>query len=118
MGGCLADVLECFDSANTVKMTEPQTAYCCREALRSLATFIHYVAYIATLRVIIFCCPPMGDIKLADFGYAAQSTKKNIKCNTLLYLLFGGSLVCVRHFSFFFYNNIGMAPLATERAAP
>jgi len=80
-GGCLTDVLECFDS---VQMTEPQIAYCCRETLRSLA-YIHSLHRIhRDIKSDNILLSSDGHIKLADFGYAAQLTQKQIKRNTVV----------------------------------
>jgi hypothetical protein len=80
-GGCLTDVLECFDS---VQMTEPQIAYCCRETLRSLA-YIHSLHRIhRDIKSDNILLSSDGQIKLADFGYAAQLTQKQLKRNTVV----------------------------------
>lgn len=80
-GGCLTDVLECFD---TVQMTEPQVAYCCRETLKSLA-YIHSLHRIhRDIKSDNILLSSEGHIKLADFGYAAQLTQKQLKRNTVV----------------------------------
>jgi len=80
-GGCLTDVLECFDS---VQMTEPQIAYCCRETLKSLA-YIHSLHRIhRDIKSDNILLSSDGHIKLADFGYAAQLTQKQLKRNTVV----------------------------------
>jgi len=80
-GGCLTDVLECFDS---VQMTEPQIAYCCRETLRSLA-YVHSLHIIhRDIKSDNILLSSDGKIKLADFGYAAQLTHKRVKRNTVV----------------------------------
>lgn len=80
-GGCLTDVLECFD---TVQMTEPQIAYCCRETLRSLA-YVHSLHRIhRDIKSDNILLSNDGKIKLADFGYAAQLTNGRVKRNTVV----------------------------------
>jgi len=79
--GCLTDVLECFDS---VQMTEPQIAYCCRETLRSLA-YVHSLHRIhRDIKSDNILLSTDGKIKLADFGYAAQLTHGRVKRNTVV----------------------------------
>jgi hypothetical protein len=79
--GCLTDVLECFDS---VQMTEPQIAYCCRETLRSLA-YVHSLHRIhRDIKSDNILMSTDGHIKLADFGYAAQLTNGRVKRNTVV----------------------------------
>jgi len=79
--GCLTDVLECFDS---VQMTEPQVAYCCRETLRSLA-YVHSLHRIhRDIKSDNILLSTDGKIKLADFGYAAQLTHGRVKRNTVV----------------------------------
>lgn len=80
-GGCLTDVLECFDS---VQMTEPQIAYCCRETLRSLA-YVHSLHRIhRDIKSDNILLTNDGKIKLADFGYAAQLTNGRYKRHTVV----------------------------------
>jgi len=80
-GGCLTDVLECFES---VKLTEPQIAYCCRETLKSLA-YVHSLHRIhRDIKSDNVLLSNDGHIKLADFGYAAQLTKKSKNRNTVV----------------------------------
>jgi len=80
-GGCLTDVLECFD---TVKLTEPQIAYVARETLRSLS-YIHSLHCIhRDIKSDNLLLGLDGALKLADFGYAAQLNKKQSKRNTVV----------------------------------
>jgi len=80
-GGCLTDVLEQF---NTVKLSESQVAYVCERTLRALS-FIHdnhrIHRDIKSDNVLI---NSRGDVKLADFGYAAQLTQDKQKRNTVV----------------------------------
>jgi len=80
-GGCLTDVLECFDS---VQMTEPQIAYVARECIRSLS-YIHSLHRIhRDIKSDNILLGSDGSVKLADFGYAAQLTQKQKQRNTVV----------------------------------
>lgn len=68
-GGCLTDVLECFERE---QMTEAQIAFCCRETLKSLA-YIHSLHCIhRDIKSDNILLSSEGHLKLGDFGYAAQ----------------------------------------------
>lgn len=80
-GGCLTDVLECFDS---VQMTEQQIAFVARETLKSLA-YIHSLHRIhRDIKSDNILLSSEGNVKLADFGYAAQLTNKQKQRNTVV----------------------------------
>lgn len=80
-GGCLTDILEAFDS---VKMSETQIAFVCRETLKSLA-YIHAMHRIhRDIKSDNILLGSDGSVKLADFGYAAQLTQKQQKRNTVV----------------------------------
>jgi serine/threonine protein kinase len=80
-GGCLTDVLEAFD---TVQMDEAQIAYLSRESLKALS-YIHNLHRIhRDIKSDNVLLGADGSVKLADFGYAAQLTKKQQKRNTVV----------------------------------
>jgi len=80
-GGCLTDVLEQFQ---TVKMNEAQIAYVCERSLRALS-YIHGNHRIhRDIKSDNILINSRGDVKLADFGYAAQLTQDKQKRNTVV----------------------------------
>jgi len=80
-GGCLTDVLEQFA---TIKLTEPQIARVCMETLKSL-TYIHGKHRIhRDIKSDNILLNSKGDVKIADFGYAAQLTEQQKKRNTVV----------------------------------
>lgn len=80
-GGCLTDILEQFD---TIKLTEPQIALICRETLKALA-HIHSLHRIhRDIKSDNILLTKTGQIKVADFGYAAQLTQQRQKRNTVV----------------------------------
>jgi len=80
-GGCLTDVLECFPD---VQMTETQIAYAARETLQSLA-YVHAHHQIhRDIKSDNILLSDRGELKLADFGYAAQLTRGVGKRNTVV----------------------------------
>lgn len=79
--GCLTDVLECFD---TVQMNEGQIAFVVQQSLKALA-YIHSLHRIhRDIKSDNILLGLDGSVKLADFGYAAQLTKKQSKRNTVV----------------------------------
>lgn len=80
-GGCLTDVLEQFE---TVKMTESQIARVCFETLKALS-YIHSRHRIhRDIKSDNILLNMKGDVKLADFGYAAQLTQQQQKRRTVV----------------------------------
>jgi len=80
-GGCLTDILEQFDE---IKLTEGQIAHCCRETLKALS-YIHSLHRIhRDIKSDNVLLTTNGEVKLADFGYAAQLTQKQQKRNTVV----------------------------------
>jgi len=80
-GGCLTDVLEQFDA---VKLNENQIAYVCLQTLRALS-YIHANHRIhRDIKSDNVLLNTRGEIKLADFGYAAQLTQDKQKRNTVV----------------------------------
>lgn len=74
--GCLTDILAYYED-NQFKMTEPQMAYCLKEALKGLA-YIHSLSRIhRDIKSDNILCGSKGEIKLTDFGFAAQLKTKN-----------------------------------------
>lgn len=80
-GGCLTEILEHF--AN-LRMTEAQIAYVARETLQALV-YIHSLHRIhRDIKSDNILLNSKGEVKIADFGYAAQLTKKQKKRNTVV----------------------------------
>lgn len=80
-GGCLTEVLEQFDS---VQMNEAQMAYASNETLKALL-YIHQLHRIhRDIKSDNILLGDDGSVKIADFGYAAQLTKKQQKRNTVV----------------------------------
>lgn len=80
-GGCLTEILEHF---GPIRMSEPQIAYVCRETLRALV-YIHSLHRIhRDIKSDNILLNSKGEVKIADFGYAAQLTKKQKKRNTVV----------------------------------
>jgi len=80
-GGCLTDVLECFED---VALNEAQIAYATRETLESLAYVHAHHRIHRDIKSDNILLSDHGQIKLADFGYAAQLTKVGNKRNTVV----------------------------------
>jgi len=80
-GGCLTEVLEQFEH---VQMIEAQIAFATLESLRGLA-YIHSLHRIhRDIKSDNILLSSDGQVKLADFGYAAQLTQQKQKRNTIV----------------------------------
>jgi len=80
-GGCLTEVLEQFEH---VQMSEVQMAYSCLETLKALR-YIHSLHRIhRDIKSDNILVGEEGDVKIADFGYAAQLTQQQQKRNTVV----------------------------------
>jgi len=80
-GGCLTDILEQFDA---LKMSEPMIAYVCKETIDGLQ-YIHSLHRIhRDIKSDNILLGGNGEVKLADFGYAAQLTQQKKKRNTIV----------------------------------
>jgi len=80
-GGCLTDILEQFD---TVQMNEKMIAHVCKETLDGLQ-YIHSLHRIhRDIKSDNILLGGGGEVKLADFGYAAQLTQQKSKRNTIV----------------------------------
>jgi len=79
--GCLTEVLDQWEFC---QMNEGQIAYVCRETLRALA-FIHGLHRIhRDIKSDNILLNEVGEVKIADFGYAAQLTQKKALRNTVV----------------------------------
>jgi serine/threonine protein kinase len=77
----LTDILEQF---GPIQMTEPQVARVCNETIKALV-YIHGQHRIhRDIKSDNILLNDKGEVKIADFGYAAQLTKKNVKRNTVV----------------------------------
>jgi tRNA A-37 threonylcarbamoyl transferase component Bud32 len=80
-GGCLTDVLDQFE---TVKLDEAQIALCCKETLKALI-YIHEMHRIhRDIKSDNILLSDSGEVKIADFGYAAQLTQQQMKRATVV----------------------------------
>jgi len=80
-GGCLTDVLEQFDK---VRLDEPQIAHVCLTTLRALR-YIHRSHRIhRDVKSDNILLNSRGEVKIADFGYAAQLTEEKQKRHTVV----------------------------------
>jgi hypothetical protein len=80
-GGCLTDVVELYPD---LQLTETQIAYACRETISSL-NYIHQGHRIhRDIKSDNVLLNTMGEVKTADFGYAAQLTEDKQKRNTVV----------------------------------
>jgi len=80
-GGCLTDILEQFD---TLQMTEPMIAHLCKETLEGLEYFHSLHRIHRDIKSDNILLGSKGEVKLADFGYAAQLTQQKMKRNTIV----------------------------------
>ena len=80
-GGCLTEIL---DQYPRVVMTEPQMAHVAKETLECLV-YIHHMHRIhRDIKSDNLLLGSDGSVKVADFGYAAQLTRKQQKRNTVV----------------------------------
>jgi len=80
-GGCLTDILEQFDS---IQMTEQMISHVCLETLDGLQ-YIHSLHRIhRDIKSDNILIGARGEVKLADFGYAAQLTQQKSKRSTIV----------------------------------
>ena len=80
-GGCLTEILDQFEH---VRLTEAQVAYVCLCTLRALS-YIHSLHRIhRDIKSDNLLLGTNGDVKLADFGYAAQLTQTKQKRTTIV----------------------------------
>jgi len=80
-GGCLTDVLEQFEH---VRMDESQIAHVCLMTLRAL-WYIHKSHRIhRDVKSDNILLNTRGEVKIADFGYAAQLTEEKQKRHTVV----------------------------------
>jgi len=80
-GGCLTEILEHYD---TMPMQERHIARICFETLKGLI-YIHSLHRIhRDIKSDNILMSLTGEVKLADFGYAAQLTKQKQKRNTIV----------------------------------
>jgi len=80
-GGCLTEILE---QVETCPMSEAHIAWVCKETLNGLK-YIHKLHRIhRDIKSDNMLISSTGDIKIADFGYAAQLTEKKDRRNTIV----------------------------------
>jgi serine/threonine protein kinase len=80
-GGCLTEILEQFEN---VRMTEAQIAYVSIEVLRGLQYIHQHRRIHRDIKSDNIMMNMRGEVKLADFGYAAQLSKKKKQRNTIV----------------------------------
>jgi serine/threonine protein kinase len=80
-GGCLTDVLEQFDQ---VKLTEPQIARLCLDNLKALSYIHAHHRIHRDIKSDNVLLNLQGEVKIADFGYAAQLTQQQQKRRTVV----------------------------------
>lgn len=80
--GCLTAILDQYP--NNVQMTEAEISYVCRENLKGLL-YVHAMHRIhRDIKSDNILLNSKGDIKIADFGYAAQLTQQKTKRITIV----------------------------------
>jgi serine/threonine protein kinase len=80
-GGCLTDILDQYES---VEMSEAQIALVCKETLKALV-YIHSLHRIhRDIKSDNILLGDNGEVKIADFGYAAQLTQNQQKRTTVV----------------------------------
>jgi len=80
-GGCLTEILEQFED---VQMAEGNIAWVCQETLKGLA-YIHSLHRIhRDIKSDNILLGSGGEVKIADFGYAAQLTQQKNKRQTIV----------------------------------
>lgn len=80
--GCLTSVLDQY--VNDVRMTEAEISYVCRENLKGLL-YVHSMHRIhRDIKSDNILLNSKGEIKIADFGYAAQLTQQKTKRITIV----------------------------------
>jgi len=80
-GGCLTEILEQFED---VQMSEGNIAWVCQETLKGLA-YIHSLHRIhRDIKSDNILLGSRGEVKIADFGYAAQLTQQKTKRQTIV----------------------------------
>jgi len=80
-GGCLTEVLDQFD---TIRMTEQQIAYVIRCTLLALQYVHNFHRVHRDIKSDNLLLSLRGEVKLADFGYAAELTESKSKRNTVV----------------------------------
>jgi len=80
-GGSLTEILEMF---GFVKMTEPQIAYVTLESLKALFFLHNQFRIHRDIKSDNILLGDSGEVKLADFGFAAQLTLTQQKRNTVV----------------------------------
>jgi len=80
-GGCLTEVL---DQHRDIQLTEPQISYVCGEVLRGLEYIHRFNRIHRDIKSDNILIGGKGEIKLADFGYAAQLTQARQERNSVV----------------------------------
>ena len=103
-GGCLTDILEQFE--NGVHMNEGHIALVCGQVLAGL-NYIHSCHRIhRDIKSDNILIGLYGDVKIADFGYAAQLTTKQAKRQTVVgvrFLFFIFFLIYLNIIFYYYY---------------
>jgi len=80
-GGCLTEILDQFEQ---IQLSEPQIAYVCSCTLRALSYIHSFHRIHRDIKSDNLLLGMNGDVKLADFGYAAQLTQTKQKRTTIV----------------------------------